>query len=94
MKTYILGKVGRSNNTPPLVFKIVIFGEYYVEFVCSICTSRKISNQKEEEKKRKRVREERKKERKKDKEERKKEREREREREREEEKWKKLEKRG
>ena len=28
----------------------VIFGEYYVDIICSICTSREISNQKEEEK--------------------------------------------
>ena len=53
-KTYILGEVDQF-----LFFKNchVIFGECYVEIICSICTSRKFSNQLEEEKERERERE-------------------------------------
>ena len=36
----------------------VIFGEYYKEFICSICTLRKILNQKKEEKEKERKMEE------------------------------------
>ena len=42
-ETNISGKIGRLNNTIAFVFLNcrLIFGEYYEDIMCSICTSRK-----------------------------------------------------